>query len=157
VVEERAGDDIRDAESELYAELLGEVRVIAGARELLCKLKDRDLAAILASSASSDEVERYIELLDATGLVDGWTTPNDVSEAKPSPDLIEAALEKAGTREAIMIGDTTWDIQAAKKAGIETLAVLSGGFGEDELRRAGATKVYDSIVDLSRDIEVWAQ
>ncbi len=152
-VEQRVGDQIRDAESELYSELIPEVRVIEGARELIAELKKRDLPVILASSANSDEVEHYIELLDAAELVDGWTTSSDVSEAKPEPDLVEAALDKAGVREAIMIGDTTWDIEAAKKAGIETLAVRSGGFGEDELRRAGAVEVYDSVVDLTRDLD----
>ena len=152
-VEERSGDEIRDAESELYSELLSEVRVIEGARELIFELKERDLLVVLASSANSDEVEHYVELLDVAELVDGWTTSSDVSGAKPEPDLIEAAFEKAGTREAIMVGDTTWDIQAAKSAGIQTLAVLSGGFAEDELRRAGAFEVYDSVVELTRDLD----
>ena len=151
-VEERCGDDIRDAESELYEELMPEVRVIEGARELIGELRRRELPIVLASSASSDEVEHYIELLDAADLAD-WTTSSDVDETKPQPDLVEAALDKAGTRDAVMVGDTVWDVEAARRAGIGTLAVLSGGFGEDELRRAGAVAVYPSVAELREDLD----
>jgi len=152
-IEERSGDDIRNAESELYAELICEVRVLGGARELIAELKRREITVVLASSASEDEVEHYIEMLDAGELIDAWTTSADVEETKPEPDLVDAALEKAGTRDAIMIGDTVWDVKAALKAEIATLAVLSGGFGEDELRDAGAVEVYDSVVELARDLD----
>jgi len=151
-VEERCGDDIRDAESELYEELIPEVRVIEGARELIQHLRERDLVVVLASSENSDEVEHYIEMLDAAEMAD-WTTSSDVEETKPQPDLVEAALKKAGTRDAVMVGDTVWDVEAAKRAGIPTLAVLTGGFSDSELREAGAVAVYDSVVDIKDDLE----
>jgi len=151
-VEERCGDDIRDAESELYGELISEVRVIRGARELIEDLRERDLTVVLASSANSDEVEHYIELLDAAEMAE-WTTSSDVEETKPQPDLVEAALEKAGTREAVMVGDTVWDIEAARRAGVPALAVLTGGYGAAELREGGAVAVYESVVDLKDDLE----
>jgi HAD superfamily hydrolase (TIGR01549 family) len=152
-VEERSGDDIRAAESELYSTLLSEVRVIAGARDLIEALKERDLTVVLASSASSDEVEHYIQKLDVSELADGWTTSSDVENTKPQPDLIEAALDKAGNREALMVGDTVWDVKAAARAKIETIAVLTGGFSEPELRDAGAVRVYESAAELTDDLD----
>ncbi len=152
-VEERSGDDIRDAESELYSELISEVRVIEGARELIEALKERDLSVVLASSAKSEEVDHYIEQLDAAELVDAWTTSADVESTKPEPDLIEAALEKADTRDALMVGDTVWDVKAAKKAGIATIGVLTGGFSESELRDAGAVAIYGSVSELLKNLD----
>src|SRR5882757_9684201 len=96
-VEERLGEDIRDAESELYRELIGEVRTMEGSRELIEDLRERDNLVVLASSAKEWEVEHYIELLDAAEIVDAWTTSADVESTKPEPDLIKAALDKAGS------------------------------------------------------------
>jgi len=151
-VEDRCGEDIRSAQSALYGELISEVRVIDGAKELIRELKRRDVSVVLASSSSSDEVEHYVELLEAADLAE-WTTSSDVDNTKPEPDLVEAALEKAGTRDAVMIGDTMWDIEAAKRAGIETLAVRTGGLSEGELRQAGAVAVYESVVELMDDLD----
>jgi HAD superfamily hydrolase (TIGR01549 family) len=150
-VEERLGDDIREAESELYKELIGEVRTMEGSRELIEDLREAGNQVVLASSAKDWEVEHYIDLLDAAEIVDAWTTSADVENTKPEPDLIKAALDKAdGDGEAILIGDTVWDVEAAKRAGLETLAVLTGGFSEQELRDAGAQEVYESVDELRR-------
>jgi phosphoglycolate phosphatase-like HAD superfamily hydrolase len=108
---------------------------------------------VLASSAKPDEVEHYLDLLDARGLADAWTTSGDVEKTKPEPDLVHAALERAGTEAAVMIGDSTWDCEAAKRAGVETLAVLTGGFSEQELRDAGAVAVFESIDDLAERLD----
>jgi HAD superfamily hydrolase (TIGR01509 family) len=152
-VEERAGDDIRDAESELYRELIDEVRTMEGSRELIEDLRKQDSVVVLASSAKDWEVEHYIDLLDARELVDAWTTSADVEKTKPEPDLIMAALEKVDADgEAILIGDTVWDVEAAKRAGVETLAVLTGGFSEQELRDAGARDVFTSVDELRREL-----
>lgn len=151
-VEERCGDLIREAEGELYRELIGEVRTMEGSRELIEDLRDAGHPVVLASSAKEWEVEHYLDLLDAREIVDGWTTSSDVDQTKPEPDLIKAALAKVdGTgddRDAILIGDTVWDVKAAKRAGIETLAVLTGGFSEAELREAGAKEVFTSVDEL---------
>lgn len=152
-VEEEQGEDIRSAEKALYMALIDEVEPLAGARELITELKDRDKAVILASSAKPDEIERYLELLGARDVVDGWTTSADVEETKPQPDLVNAALEKAETSEAVLVGDSTWDIKAAERADVETIAVLTGGFGEDELRETGAAAVYRSIEELRQDLD----
>ncbi len=76
-----------------------------------------------------------------------------MEDTKPEPDLIEAALQKAGTRDAIMVGDTAWDIEAASRAGIGTLAVMTGGLSESELRGAGALSVYESVVEFMDDLD----
>jgi HAD superfamily hydrolase (TIGR01549 family) len=152
-VEERHGDDIRDSESDLYRELIGEVRTMEGSRELIEDLRGRGNTVVLASSAKDWEVEHYIELLDAREIVDAWTTSADVEKTKPEPDLIKAALEKADTDgDALLIGDTVWDVEAAARAGVETLAVLTGGFSEQELRDAGARDVYESVEELRRKL-----
>jgi HAD superfamily hydrolase (TIGR01509 family) len=148
--EREKGDEIRAAEKERYFELIEEVETMEGSRELIEQLKDRGHRVILASSAKEDEVDRYLDLLDARELADGWTTSADVEATKPQPDLVHAALELAGGShdDAVMVGDTPWDIQAANSAGVGTLAVRTGGFGVDELREAGALEVFESVAEL---------
>ncbi|HWH45954.1 MAG TPA: HAD family hydrolase [Thermoleophilaceae bacterium] len=143
------GDAIRESESEAYAELIGEVEPLDGARELIAELKRRGHAVVLASSAKEGEVEHYVDLLGARDLADAWTTSADVDATKPAPDLVRSALEKAGEGDgAFMVGDSVWDCEAAARAGIATDAVLTGGFGEDELRAAGARSVHESARSL---------
>jgi len=147
-VEEAKGEDIRATEKDRYGELIGDVEPFAGARELIAELKERGHPVVLASSAKSDEVNHYLDLLDARELVDAWTDSSDVEATKPEPDLVHAAIDKAGGGEAVMVGDSTWDCEAAGRAGIETVAVLTGGFSESELREAGAAVVFQSIQEL---------
>ena len=142
------GDDVRAAEKVLYMALIDEVRPFADARALLEHLKAQDHALVLASSAKPDEVEHYLDLLDARDLADDWTHSGDVEKTKPEPDLVAAAVEKAGGGPAVMVGDSTWDCEAAKRAGLPTVAVLTGGFSEGELRDAGAECVFPSLSDL---------
>jgi HAD superfamily hydrolase (TIGR01509 family) len=151
-VEERLGDDIRAAEGPLYLSDIQSVSVLEGARELIEDLKRDGRKVVLASSAKQQEVDHYLDLLDARELVDDWTTSADVEATKPEPDLVRAALEKLGTDDAVMIGDTPWDVEAAEKAGVPTITVLTGGFSEQELREAGAVAVFSSIVELREGI-----
>jgi HAD superfamily hydrolase (TIGR01509 family) len=152
-LENEKGDDIRAAESVLYGELISEVEPLEGARELIEDLKKSGHAVVLASSAKAHEVEHYLDLLDARELADDWTTSADVSATKPEPDLVVAAVEKAGGGDAVMVGDSTWDCEAAKRAGLETIAVLTGGFSAAELRDAGALVVYSSIKELRESLD----
>jgi HAD superfamily hydrolase (TIGR01549 family) len=152
-VEATSGDAIRDAEKDLYMELIDEVEPFDGARELIEDIKRRGRDVVLASSAKQDEVEHYLDLVDARDLADGWTTSADVEQTKPKPDLVVAALERAGSGDAVMIGDTPWDVKAAARAGVETIAVLTGGFSQQELRDAGAVAVYESVAELRDDLE----
>jgi HAD superfamily hydrolase (TIGR01549 family) len=149
-VEEREGDDIRDTENKRYFDLIEEVRPLQGSRELIEELKEAGHRIVLASSAKPDEVDHYLDLLDARDLADAWTTSGDVERTKPEPDLVNSALEKVGGGPAVMVGDSVYDCEAAKNAGVETIAVLTGGFSDSELLKAGARIVFDSIVELRR-------
>jgi HAD superfamily hydrolase (TIGR01509 family) len=147
-VEERCGDAVRDAEGEIYMEMIREVQPLDGARELILRLRERFDSVVLASSAKEREVDFYLDLLHAREIADAWTTSADVDATKPEPDLVHAALEKAGAREGVVIGDTTWDVKAALRAGLLAIGVLTGGFAESELREAGAAAVYESAAEL---------
>jgi HAD superfamily hydrolase (TIGR01509 family) len=149
-VEDAKGDDIRTAEKALYLALIEEVEPMDASRELIVELKERGHTVVLASSAKEDEVDHYLDLLDARDLADDWTTSGDVEATKPAPDLVAAALDKAGadSSDAVMVGDTPWDIEAAQRAGVPTVAVRTGGFGHDELDDAGAAAVFESVAEL---------
>ena len=143
------GDDLRDAHSEAYGKLIGEVEAMEGASELIAELDDAGATVILASSAAGEEVERYVELLGAGERIAGATTSADAERTKPHPELVETALDKYGSGgPVLMIGDSTWDVKAAEAAGVPTLALLTGGFSEAELREAGAAEVAESIATL---------
>jgi HAD superfamily hydrolase (TIGR01509 family) len=149
-VERRQGDSIRDRETGLYAEMIDEVEAMQEASELIEDLKRIGGQVLLASSAKEHEVEHYIDLLGARETADGWTSSADVEQTKPAPDLVEAALDRGGAdpADAIMFGDSPWDVHAARRAGVKTIAVLTGGFSQEELAEAGAAAVYESICDL---------
>jgi len=147
-VDESIGDDIRSAEKALYMALINEVEPVSEAREFIADLKQRGHTVVLASSAKEDEVEHYLDLLDARGLADAWTTSADVESTKPQPDLVRAAMEKASTEDAVMVGDTPWDVKAAEAAGVPTVAVITGGFSRAELEEAGAVAVFESVAEL---------
>lgn len=148
------GDDIRAAREEIYqGDLIDDVAPLEGAHELIVELKGRGLRIVLVSSSPEDEVERYLGLLDARELADAWTTEDDVEATKPAPDLILAALEKAQTQSAVMVGDTPWDVEAASKAGVETVCVITGGWSKQELREAGAVAVFESVDELRKRLD----
>ena len=149
-IEDRLGDDIRAAESGEYMKLIGEVAAMDRARELIVALKDRGHAVVLASSAKEDEVDHYLDLLDARELADAWTTSADVESTKLAPDLVHAAMKRidADPGESVMIGDTPWDVRAAAQAEVETITVVTGGFSAQELSEAGAVAVYESVGEL---------
>ncbi|HEV3407435.1 MAG TPA: HAD family hydrolase [Gaiellaceae bacterium] len=150
-VEEELGDEIRATEKPLYLSLIEEVEPFDGARELIVELNERGHTVVLASSAKENEVDHYLDVLDARELAQSWTTSADVEATKPAPDLVRAALAKAGgdgDTPGVMVGDSTWDCEAAARAGVETLALLTGGYSDEELREAGAVAVFESIAEL---------
>jgi phosphoglycolate phosphatase-like HAD superfamily hydrolase len=147
-VEDRQGDTIRAAETALYADLIGEVEPFADARRLLQLLAGRGHRLVLASSAKAQEVEHYLDLLDARELTEAWTTAADVRHTKPEPDLVVTATEKVGGGAAVMVGDSTFDCEAAARVEVPTVAILTGGFSEQELRQAGAAMVFESLAEL---------
>jgi HAD superfamily hydrolase (TIGR01549 family) len=152
-VEDEHGDDIRAAEKPLYLAMIEQVEPFADARRLVETLAERDHQLILASSAKQNELDHYLDLLDARELADDWTSSADVEQTKPEPDLLKAAMEKAGEGPAVMIGDSTWDFEAAKRADIPSIAVLTGGFSEEELRESGASAVFKTLGELIDNID----
>ena len=153
-LDEEQGDVIRAARDEIYTGgLIDEVAPLEGGHKLIVELKDRGLHVVLASSSPRNELERYLDLLDARELADAWTTKDDVEATKPEPDLILAALGKATTENAVMVGDTPWDVEAASKVGVETLCVITGGWSKQELREAGALAVFESVDELRQRVE----
>jgi HAD superfamily hydrolase (TIGR01549 family) len=147
------GEDVRAAEKEEYGKLIDEVAVLEGADELIAALRDQGATVILASSAKEEEIKHYLSLLGTDDLP--YTTSSDVEATKPEPDLVLAALEKAGhdgNEEALMLGDSTYDCEAAKRAGVRTIGLLTGGFSEQELLEAGAHSVHSTLADAIESI-----
>lgn len=152
-VEEAHGDALRDAWVEEFDRLIDEVQPFEGAHELLAEVKDRGFSLVLASSGKSKHVEHFLDLIDGKPLADAWTTSEDAEHSKPEPDLVKSALAKVKGSSAVMVGDSTYDAIAAGKLDVATIAVRTGGFSVEELTEAGAVGVYDSLVDLRRDLD----
>jgi HAD superfamily hydrolase (TIGR01549 family) len=152
-VEERLGDELRDRWEELFDELIGDVAPLERTHALIADLKESGRTVVLASSSIERHLDHFLDLLDARELLDGWTTKDDVEATKSEPDLVHAALKKAGTKEATMLGDTPWDVEAARKAGLETVCLVTGGFSARELREAGAVAVFESLGELRERLE----
>ena len=147
------GDTVRTEEHALFQQLIHEVQPFEGARGLIEDLKERGCKVVLASSAKAADLAHFMDLLDARELADGWTDSSSVERTKPEPDLIAAALEIVGGGPGVMIGDSTWDVEAAKRLKVPTLCVRTGGFGADELLDAGADAVFDSLTQLRERLD----
>ncbi len=151
-VDRRCGDALRERQHALYAELLPEVVPFAGAHELLAACKERGWRIALASSGRADEVERYLGLLDADGIPDAVVSSGDVETTKPAPDVLALARERAAPdvdpSRALVVGDATWDCEAARNASMTPVAVRCGGFGREELEAAGAVAVFETLGEL---------
>jgi len=148
-LEEAAHRALADRHGELFkAEWLDRIVPFPRAHDLLARVHARGARVVFASSASEGELKHYLRLLEAEALVDARTSIDDVGTSKPAPDIFAVALEKAGVgpERALAVGDSPFDIEAARKAGIGTVAVRSGGFSDDAL--AGAVAIYDDVADL---------
>ena len=152
-VEERYGQQLRDAWSEEFDLMIGEVRPFAAARPLLEEIKGRGFKLALASSGKAKHVEAFLDLIGGKDLADAWTTADDVESSKPSPDLVSAALAKVEGASGCMVGDSTWDCVAAGNLQVPTVAVLTGGFSREELQAAGAIRVFDSLGAMLDEID----
>ena len=158
-VEARIGDEARERWVQEVDPLMTEVALLPGARELIVALKERGHRVVLASSGKPHHVDRALDMLDARDLADAWTTSEDVDTTKPAPDLLHVALEKIGEpadAPSVVIGDSVYDVEAAKNAGMPAIVVRSGGFGDDELRDAGAVGIYDTPADLTAELDATA-
>ena len=151
-VEERIGDQARERWVQEADPMMAETALLPGARDLIVALKERGHRVVLASSGKPHHVERALDLLDARAIADDWTTGDDVGATKPAPDLLQVALKKIGEpadAPSVVVGDSVYDVEAAKNAGMPALVVRSGGFGDDELRDAGSLAIYDTPGDLA--------
>ncbi|MGI4731504.1 MAG: HAD family hydrolase [Janthinobacterium lividum] len=126
------------------------VRPFPGARVLLARVAETETKVVFASSASKGDLDHYLGLLDARHLVATATTIDDVTQSKPAPDIFATALKKAGVAPdaAVALGDSPFDMIAARDAGIAAVAVRSGGFDDGALAEAGAIAIYDNVADL---------
>lgn len=143
-------DDIKHAWRRHFAELRPEIRALPGAADLLRAVAAAGPKVVLATSSEEDDVVALRAALGADEVIDAATTAGDVDEAKPSPEVFERALESVGVTatDAVVVGDTGWDVQAAARAGLQTVAVTTGGVSRAELEAAGAVAVYDGPADL---------
>ncbi|WP_411699867.1 HAD family hydrolase [Conyzicola sp.] len=149
------GDAAKEEHTRLYMQTTDRLRTIGGARELLAELARHGHTVVLATSAPQSELEILLGVLEVDDSVKAVTSSEDVGTAKPDPDIIETALDKAGVPAgaAVMVGDSVWDIVAAKRAGVASIGVLSGGFGREELLSAGASAVYEDVAELLEHLD----
>jgi HAD superfamily hydrolase (TIGR01509 family) len=155
-LEERIGEEARTRQGEEVDRMIGEVAPLPGARDLLLAIKERGHPLVLASSGQQRHVDLALDLLDARAIADAWTSSADAEKTKPAPDLLQVALTKLGAAEdasSVLVGDSVWDIEAAKNAGMPAISVRSGGFGDDELRGAGAIAIFDTPGDLAAALD----
>ena len=151
VEDEETAQKIDELHSEIYDELQEYGHPLPGARELISSLKERGYEVWFVTSATDEELEHHMQELGAEGNIDGVVNSSAVENPKPAPDIFEEALERAGASpdETVAVGDAVWDVEAAKGAGIRTVAVLSGGaFSPEELEEAGAAAVYEDCAAL---------
>ena len=148
---EQHGKEIEDFRSTLFKEkYLPQVHDFAGTRELLQRIKRNGQELALASSAKGDQLATYKKIARIDDLIDRETSSDDAEKSKPHPDIFEAALGRLGldVGEAIAVGDSPYDAQAAGKIGLRTIGVLCGGFPEQDLRAAGCFEIYRDPADL---------
>lgn len=156
---EDADDDTRtrakDLNSRYYKETASLLRPLPGARELLEAVEKLGVQVVLATSAPDDELEILRGVLDCDHLVSAMTSSEDVDTAKPQPDIINIALERAGVEaaHAVFVGDAVWDVEACKRAGVVSIGVLSGGVSKCELEEAGAHQVFEDALDLCQHLD----
>lgn len=126
------------------------IRPFSAVPDLLRRVRDAGLRVAIASSAKKAELEEYLTIADITDLVEVSTSAEEAEESKPAPDVFEIVLKKLKIEgaDAVAIGDTPYDAEAARKAGIETIGVLCGGFTKGSLRKAGCVEVYPGPATL---------
>jgi HAD superfamily hydrolase (TIGR01509 family) len=150
----RAGEAIDSRQGELFkARHLASVQPFPGVRELFERLRDDGVKRVLGSSGKPEDVEQAEAIADITGLVDAVATSQDVNRSKPSPDIVQVALKAvapAAAARCVFIGDTPWDAEAARGAGVIALGLSNPVFSDIELVAAGCRWVFKSIPDLIR-------
>lgn len=143
------GERIKERRGEIFRErYLPALKPFPHARELLERLRDDGYTLVVATSASKDDMDGLLRQAGVRDLIEEKTSSSDAEESKPDPDIVQAALKAADARpeEAIMLGDTPYDVEASGRAGVRCVAVRCGGWGDAEL--GGAVAVYDDPSDL---------
>jgi HAD superfamily hydrolase (TIGR01509 family) len=151
---EGAPDEVQqrltDLHKKYYRDVAHLLKPLPGARSLLRHVAELGLQVVLATSAPEDEFALLRKVLDCDDVVSAVTTSQDVDTAKPEPDIIAVALDRAGVtaQTAVFVGDAVWDAEACVRAGVACIGVLTGGVGRDELLNAGATDVFEDAREL---------
>ena len=154
VEDDQTAERVGELHGEYYAELQERGHPLPGAKELIASLVERGYEVWLATSAKPEDLEHHMEELGAEGKISGVVSSNEAEESKPAPDIFGLALERAGVspEDAVVVGDSVWDLEAAKEAGVRAAAVMTGGaFSRAELEEAGAYAVYEDCQELVDD------
>jgi HAD superfamily hydrolase (TIGR01509 family) len=146
---------LKDLHSGYYHELIPLLKPLSGALDLLRRVAELGLQIVLATSAPEDELAHLRGVLDSDEIVSAVTSSDDVDTAKPEPDIVHIALQRAGVPadRAVFVGDSVWDAKASARAGVVSIGVLSGGSSRDELQSAGARWIFDDPVQLMAHID----
>ena len=146
------GKELDEYRSELFREeYLPRVRPFPKVRELFQRIRDDHKRIVLATSGKKADTEYYVKLLKIENLIEGYTSGDDADKSKPAPDIFAASLKKLGgisPADAVTVGDTRFDIEAARRAGLKTIAFLCGGTSESVLRESGAVAIYRDPADF---------
>lgn len=156
--DEDTRSQLKDLHSRYYKETVPMLRRLPGARELLQAVDGLGLQVVLATSAPEDELEILRDVLESDDLVAAVTSAEDVDTAKPQPDIVEVAMKRAGVDadHAVFVGDAVWDVEACNRAGVQAIAVLSGGVSRGELENAGAQAVFENARELCEQLDTTA-
>ena len=151
-LDEDSGEALGEVHGRAFkTDYLDAIEAFPNARDLLAHVHGAGQQVVFASSASKEELDHYISLLDAHELVTATTSSDNVARTKPAPDIFAIALEKLAplsADEVVVVGDTPYDIEAAAKCGIAAIGLRSGRFSDDTLRGAGAVAHYDDVAHL---------
>src|SRR5918911_1003918 len=151
VDDDEAVEEIQGSHTEFFEGFQKFGHPLPGAKELIFSLKERGYEVWFVTSAKDEELEQHMQELEAEDKIDGVVNSSAVENAKPAPDIFEEALRRAGATadETVTVGDAVWDVEAAREAGIRTVAVLSGGaYHKEDLKEAGAVAVYEDCAAL---------
>lgn len=153
------GEALETRRGEIFKQqYLPKVVAFHGVRALMERLTADGLKLALASSAAKDELAAYKTIANIDDLIPTETSSDDAEQSKPHPDIVEAALERlhlAERHDALFVGDTPYDAEAAGRAGLRTIGVTCGGWSPAELRDAGCVAVYANPADLLKNFESW--
>ena len=152
-VERAVGDKVRELHATHFDHALPHVTPTEGAAEMVETMRRRGLKVVIASSGEREVTERLLSLVGVTESVHGWVAGDQVEDSKPAPDLLEVALEKSAGSQAMVVGDTVWDVESARRSSLPCVGLLTGGVAEPALLDAGAVAVYESPARITENLD----